>query len=332
LIPANTERLRTNPTVELRSWSAVLYPEWSALLREETGIDNGYRRTGGVDVAFTPREDQELRSMAGRWRTEGVAYERLTPGDFHRVEPALNPDLIAAYFLSDRAQVRNPWHLRALAVAAAKRGVLIRPGEGVVGFERQQGRITGVKTAGGLIPCGSVVLTAGAWTGGLLDGLGVDAPTPPLKGQIVLLKAERPLLRRIVEHGKNYLVPREDGRILVGATEEDAGFDLRPTPVGVRDLIDEALRLCPALAETTVEKSWAGLRPGSLDTRPYIGAVPGFVNAFVAAGHKRAGLQLSTGTAELMTDLVLGRPPRIDLASFRIGRQPASGEDEAFRS
>ncbi len=332
LIPANTERLRTNPTVELRSWSALLYPEWSQALRESTGIDNGYRRTGGVDVAFTADEDRDLRSMTGRWRTEGIAYERLAPSDFGRVEPALSPDLLAAYFLPDRAQVRNPWHLRALEIAAVNLGAIVRPGEGAVGFETSGDRIIAVQTASESIACDQVVITAGPWTGALLDGLGIAAPTPPLKGQIVLLKGNRRSLRRIVEHGKNYLVPRDDGRILIGATEEDAGFDTRPTPIGVRDLLDEALRLCPALAGATVEKTWAGLRPGSLDTRPYIGPVPGYANAFVAAGHKRAGLQLSPATAELITDLVLGRPPRIDLTSFRIGRQPAMGDEEAFRS
>ena len=332
LIPANTERLRTSPTVELRSWSAVLFPEWSAALREETGIDNGYRRTGGVDVAFSPDEEHELKATAGRWRTEGIVFERLAEADFHRVEPALGPGLRAAYFLPDRAQVRNPWHLRALALAAARRGALLRPGQAALGFETAGGRLTAVKTTGGRLPCGVLVIAAGAWSGGLLDGLGVSAPTPPVKGQIVLLKGDRPLLRRIVEHGPRYLVPREDGRVLVGATQEDAGFDTRATPQGVRDLLDEALRLCPVLAEAEVEKAWAALRPGSIDTRPYIGLVPGLSNVIVATGHKRAGLQLAPATAEVVTDLVLGRPPQIDLSGYRIGREPVAAEGEAFRS
>lgn len=332
LIPANTERLRTNPTVELRSWSATLYPEWSAALREETGIDNGYRRTGGVDVALTEAEEHDLRSMAGRWKTERIVFERLAPGDFGRVEPALSPELRVAYFLPDRAQVRNPRHLRALTLAGAARGVVFRPGETVVGFEHQGGRVTAVKTSAGAVACGSLVLAAGAWTGGLIEGLGLRVPTPPLKGQIVLLRSDRPLLRRIVEHGKNYLVPRDDGRVLIGATEENAGFDVRPTPVGVRDLIDEALRLCPSLADAEVESSWAGLRPGTLDTRPYLGPLPGFANAVVATGHKRAGLQLAPATAEVIADVVLGRPPRVDLTPFRPVREPVPGDEDVFRS
>jgi glycine oxidase len=146
-----------------------------------------------------------------------------------------------------------------------------------------------------------------------------------------LLKHDRPLLRRIVEHGKNYLVPREDGRVLIGATEEDAGFDKRSTPVAVRDLIDEALRLCPVLAEAEIEATWAGLRPGSIDTRPYIGLAPGFRNLVIATGHKRAGLQLSPATGELVTSLVLGRTPRLDLTPFRVDREPDQSDD-TFRS
>ena len=332
LIPANTERRETNPIVALRSWSATLYPEWSAALRDETGIDNGYRRTGGVDVALTDAEDQELRSMAGRWKGEGIVFERLAPQDIRRVEPALSPEVRSAYFLPDRAQIRNPRHLRALAVASASRGVLLRPNEAVEGFVVRDGRIVEVKTASHSYSCGTVVLAAGAWTGGLVEGLGLRVPTPPVKGQIVLLHATPPLLRRIVEHGRNYLVPRDDGHVLIGATEEDAGFDVRSTPIAVRDLIDEALRLCPCLENASVAATWAGLRPGSLDSRPYIGALPPFANLFLATGHNRAGLQLSTGTAELVTDLVLGRPPRIDLTPFRPDREPAVAEHAVFRS
>ena len=148
----------------------------------------------------------------------------------------------------------------------------------------------------------------------------------------MLLKADRPLLGRVVEHGKNYLVPRDDGRILIGATEEDAGFDARPTALAARDLLDEALRLCPILGRAAVEATWAGLRPGSIDTRPYIGPAPGIGNLIIATGHKRAGLQLAPATAELVADLVLGRPPRLDLAPFRPDRTPEPADEDAFRS
>lgn len=332
LIPPASERASSSPFEVLRDWSARLYPEWSAQLREETGIDNGFRRTGGVDVAWTADEEVALRTTAGRWRTDGIVYERLAPGDYVRVEPALNPDLRVVYYLPDRAQIRNPWHLHALKAAVERRGVDLRPNESVVGFETAGNRVTAVRTDRGRIDCGLVVVTAGAWSEGLLATLGVKAPTPPVKGQIVLLRAQSGGLRRIVEHGRMYLVPREDGRILVGATEEDAGFDTRTTAQGVRELLDEAVFLVPGLARAEVERSWAGLRPGSIDTRPYIGPAPEHANLLVATGHKRSGLQLSPATAEAIADLVQGRPARIDLNLFRLDREPALVSDDIFRS
>ncbi len=326
------DRLPSNPAAALRALSARLYPEWASALYEETGIDPGYRRSGGVDVARTEAEDDALRSAAGRWRAEGIACERLAPGDFARVEPALDPELRVAYFLADRAQVRNPRLLRALETALTARGGTVAADRGALGFLTENDRATGVRTAAGDVSADVVVVSAGAWSGELLAGLGVVAPTPPVKGQIVLLNPGRPLLRRIVEHGKTYLVPRDDGRILIGATEEEGVSDVRPTADAYRGLFAAAVALCPILADAPVEATWAGLRPGNKDNRAYIGPAPGFRNLFVAAGHKRAGLQLSPATAELVADLVLGRTPRLDLAPFRLDRDPAPAEDDVFRS
>ena len=332
MIPPYTERLTANPTLELRSWSALLYPEWSADLQEATGIDNGFRRTGGVDVAATPHEDDELRSMAGRWRNERVVYERLAPGDFDRVEPALNPDLLVAYWLPDRAQIRNPRHIQALQAALARQDAAIVPHAAVTGFDCSGDRVIGVRTAGGTIACGAVVVAAGAWSEGLLSGLALEMPTPPLKGQIVLLRSDRPLVRRIIEHGRMYLVPRDDGRILIGATEESIGFDDRTTERATADLLAEAHLLCPGLKQADQERTWAGLRPGSVDSRPYLGFAPGWANLVVATGHKRAGIQLAPASAEVVADLIQGHPPRVDLTPFAVGREPSFAPEAAFRS
>jgi glycine oxidase len=331
IIAPEAERPPSSPLAALRSLSAHLHPAWSQALREETGIDNGYRRCGGVDVAANEDEDKALRALAGRWREEGIAWERIPARDFSRVEPALNPDLLAAYFLPDRAQIRNPRHLQALIAACERRDVSLIPEHGIVGLQIIHGRVTGARTAHDLIPCGHAIIAAGPWSSQLLETLGLNVPTPPVRGQIALLKAVAPLLRRIVEHGRNYLVPRDDGRVLVGSTEENVGFDARTTSVAIHDLLAEAIRLCPALAAHELERAWAGLRPGSVDARPYIGPVADVQNLFVATGHNRAGLQLSPGTAELIADLVLGRAPRIDLTPFRLTREPAF-EDDVFRS
>ncbi|MDR3632527.1 MAG: glycine oxidase ThiO [Isosphaeraceae bacterium] len=332
MIAPTSEHVSVHPTVALRSWSARLFSDWSAALLAETGIDNGYRRSGGVDVACNRDEAEALRAAAGRWRAEGVEFERLAYDDIRRVEPALSPSIEVAYYLPDRAQVRNPWHLRALSAAIEGRDATLTPHRAVKGFETSGSRVTAVVTDQGPLPCDCVVVAAGAWSAGVLAELAVTAPTPPVKGQIVLLRPDRPVLKRVVERGSNYLVPRDDGRILVGATEEHVGFDTNVTAQGVLGLLAEALQLCPGLSGATVERCWAGLRPGSIDTRPYIGYAPGFENVIVATGHKRAGLQLSPATAEVVGDLVLRRPPRLDLSPFEVGRQPGQTGDDSFRS
>lgn len=320
-----------HPDAPLRTLGSRLHAEWSEALREETGLDNGYRRCGGLDVGWTADEAESLREAAPLWAEEGIAYRRLDPREFAEVEPGLSPSAEVAYFFPDRAQIRNPWHLRALEVACERRGVLLRPRCPALGFEVVSGRVRAVQTPEGPLPCDRLIVAAGPWSESLLAGLDLDVATPPIRGQIVLLKTPRPVLRRIIEHGHDYLVPRDDGRVLVGSTEENAGFVARTTPRAVRDLIDSALGLCPALGSAEVERAWAGLRPGSLDGRPYIGPAPGLENVIVATGHRRAGLQLSPGTAEVVADLVLGRPPRIDLAPYRVGREPKPFEP-LFRS
>ncbi len=266
------------------------------------------------------------------WRSEAVEYEMLGPREVARIEPGLTPEFHVAYLLPDRAQIRNPRHLKALAAACEERGACLRPGLAVEGFATVDDRVVAVRTAEGPLPCDRVVVAAGAWSGGVLESLGVRQPTPPVKGQIVLLRADRRPLHRIIEHGPKYLVPRDDGRVLVGATEEDAGFDSRPTPGAVRDLLDQAVMLCPSLADAEVERCWAGLRPGNRDNRPTIGPAPGFSNVVVATGHRRAGLQLSTGTAAVVVDLLLDRPPPFDLSLFRPGREPGAPAVGAFLS
>lgn len=331
IIAPPSGRAPIRPAEALRTLSARLYPEWSARLREETGIDNGYHACGGLGVAESAEQDAELAATAGRWREEGIAFERLEPGAFGRVEPGLSRALHAAYFVPGMAQVRNPRHLRALVEACGRLGVRLHPGRAVTGFVGRGGRVTSVETEGGGLPCDRVVIAAGAWSEALLGRLGVAAPTPPVRGQIVLLKAPRPSLSRVVESGSRYLVPRDDGRVLVGSTEELAGFEARTTARAVGDLIALALRLCPSLATAEFERAWAGLRPGSVDGRPYLGPAPGWSNVFVATGHRRVGLQLSPGTAEVLADLVTGRAPRIDLEPYRADREPAA-EDDVFHS
>jgi glycine oxidase len=324
IIPPGDPSHARDPFDQLRAHSSVLFPRLSAELREQTGIDNGYRRSGGLVFHDDPRSGSQTpvweQDPHREWRSEGVRSEEVQGAAMRRLEPALGPDLAAAYFLPELAQVRNPRHLQALLSYCQTQGVRFRPGCPVLGFERQGSRITAAHTSAGSLRAERYLLTAGAWTSGLLEPLGWRPGIRPVRGQIALLQTGTPLFHRILLRGKRYLVPRPDGRVLVGSTEEDAGFDKRTTAEAIQGLLTFAISMVPDLASAHPERSWAGLRPGSPDGLPYIGPVPGIDNLFIAAGHFRAGIQLSPATGLVLKELFLGQPLTVPLDAFRLDR------------
>ncbi|HWB13091.1 MAG TPA: glycine oxidase ThiO [Pirellulales bacterium] len=322
LPPAASQPLR-DPFGALCRLSGDLYPIWSARLREETGVDNGFRQCGGIYLATDEPQEAELQQFSAEWRAQDIRAEPLDGNRLLEREPALATSpyrFRAAWWLPDEAQVRNPRHLKALSLACARRGVELSPGVAVEGFRLAAGRVAEVVTSAGRLAAGQVCIASGPWSKSLLAGLGVDVPLRPVRGQMVLLNSPRPVLRSIINAGKQYLVPRPDGRILVGSTEEDAGFDKRTTAQAVGELLDLAIRLAPPLGELSMETCWAGLRPASHDELPYLGRVPGCQNLFLASGHFRHGLRLSPATAVVMSRLMLGGDPGFDLAAFRVDR------------
>lgn len=308
----------------LMALSFRLHETWATELLAATGIDNGFRRCGGLVVGDTPAEARGLDEHSRDWRAQGIDACRLSRDDIRRIEPALNPDLAAVWHLPETAQLRNPRHLQALAAACSAAGVEIRTDCPVERLLGEGSSVIGVRTARGDLRADAVVVAAGPWSEELLAPVGVTIRTRPIRGQIVLLSTERPLLTAIVERGPCYLVPRPDGKLLIGSTEEDVGFEKGNTPEAIAELIAFAAHLAPATAQATFERAWSGLRPGNADGRPYIGAVEELRGLYVAAGHFRNGLQMSTGTATVIADLVTGRKPPVDLAEFRPDRQAAT--------
>jgi glycine oxidase len=326
MLPPATRRGAIHPWDQLRAISHELHPQWAAALREETGIDNGYRRCGAIYLARRAGEAAALAAMAAYWQEESVQVERLTPEALAKLEPNLAPlarsaGFRTAYLLPDEAQLRNPWHMKALAAACRKRGVEISAGVEAIAFDLAGGRMTGVRTNAETVSARQFCLCSGPWTRMLLEQLGLANGIEPIRGQIVLFRSERPVLTHIVNEGARYLVPREDGRLLAGTTEEEVGFEKQTTPEGIRGLVQFATDLVPALTQADVERTWAGLRPGTVDGLPYLGRIPGLENAFVAAGHFRSGLHLSPATAVEMAKLLCGEPTEVDLSPFHIGRR-----------
>jgi glycine oxidase len=315
LPPSNLEHAQL-PVDCLRGLSGAIFPNLSRELHERTGIDNGYVCCGGLEFMC-----QSKHADAHEWHGLGVTEKLLADEDVIALEPALAPSLGPAVLLEGMAQLRNPRHLQALAAAClATKKVVIHEQTSVESLVVEGNRVKGVCTSSEILDGGAVLVAAGAWTDRLLEPFGCRLGIEPIRGQITLLNPGAVILRRILLWGAQYLVPRLDGRVLIGSTEECAGFDKSTTAAGIGSLLGLGVKLVPSLASAAIERTWAGLRPGSPDGLPFIGPVPGIDNLYVGAGHFRAGIQLSPGTALLLTEMILGRPLSMPMDAFRLDR------------
>lgn len=295
----------------LAHWSQERYQALCNELKQDNGIDPEWTQSG---ILVLNGVESGVQEWCSRWHVrveevEAVRLQALQPG-LSRTGPAL--------WMPEVAQVRNPRLLQSLRVDLTRRKVRLIEHQAVTGFVAENKRILGVQTGTHRWEGGATVLTAGAWSGQLMADLGVAIAVHPIKGQMLLLKGEPGRLTRMVLEGGRYVIPRRDGRILVGSTVEDAGFDKRPTPEVGAALQRFAVELMPELRNYPVERQWAGLRPGSPSGIPYIGQVPGYTNLFLNTGHFRNGVVMGPASARLAADLCLNRKPILDPAPYHV--------------
>jgi glycine oxidase len=244
-----------------------------------------------------------LRSRPGR------RVEELSAAELRRREPALGPQVLGAAHYPDDAQVNPALLSRAVARVAELAGVTVREDHPVQRLVSSGDRVTAVHADTRTYHPGLVVVTAGAWSGGLLGQLGVALPTRPVKGQMLQADCRVSPVRTPLHAGDALFVPRPDGSLVVGVTVEEAGFDDRVTLDGVRQILDGACAVVPAVGRLTWARAWAGLRPATPDELPYMGPVPPFANLWVCAGHFRKGILLAPLCARLVARSILaGRP------------------------
>lgn len=313
-----------HPLDALARRSRELHPMWAQRLIELTGIDNGYHVCGGLYLAQTPGEMASLIANQANWTDEGLQVQEWSNDQIIAKEPHLISAVEAgrvkkAFWMAEEAQLRNPHHLKALEAACQCSNVQLRPHSPVTHLERT-GRQWSLRTDQDQLSAEKVCLAAGAWTALLTKSVGFEPSVVPVRGQMRLYKTDSSFLSSILNEGPRYLVPRKDGLILAGSTEEDAGFDDSTTPDGLQSLQAFSEKWLPSLTPERCVRSWAGLRPGSVDGFPFMGPVPDREGLFVAAGHFRNGLYLSTGSAELMADLITDQIPSIEPTPFQIQR------------
>ncbi|HEV2402245.1 MAG TPA: glycine oxidase ThiO [Candidatus Sulfotelmatobacter sp.] len=295
--------LETPPILQpLATASAHLYPEFAHELEVESGMKVDLRDNG--TILFLSDE-----------HASAATFPR---ADVAQLEPALaeaNPGT-HAIFLHERSV--DPRALTAAAIKTAKnRGVDFSSGDPVTAVHQSENKITGVKTIKTSFAAHKVVNCAGAWAGAIAP---VALPTRPVKGQMLcLVLPSHSLLQHVVRSPKVYLIPRTDGRLLIGATVEEAGFDKRTVASTIQRQHHSALALLPKLSDAKILEDWAGLRPGTPDGLPILGQtdVPGY---YVATGHYRDGILLAPITAQVMADVIEGRSPAHDLTPFSPAR------------
>lgn len=314
------EMTERGPLVDLGIASLRQYPEFLAALSEDADTPLTLAGPGMMRVAVTEPDAQRL-SRAFAWqKTLGLPLEWLDGQAARAQEPALSSSVQAA-LLSPLEQHLPPRLLHeALRNACVRRGVTLRSAA-VCGFEQRGQQVLGVKTAEGTIGGGEVVIAGGAWSREMSAWLGVECPVSPVRGQILALgPLAAPLFRHTVYASHGYLVPRPDGRVVVGATEEKTGFTVQTTAEGIGGLLHMACSLVPELGSAALDSVWAGLRPVSADGLPLVGRSPAWENISLATGHGRNGILLTPVTASLLEQVLAGgAAPPAAFAADRFG-------------
>ena len=301
------------PVNRLARWSQTAYPELAQALGANSQYDVEWIRSGLLVCDST--ETRQAMEWAAR---TGAELVRLDAPTLRKLAPALSTDIDGALYFPEVAQIRNPRLLAALRHDLIGRGVVLREGVEAIGFDHARGQLRGIRTGSGVLPAERCIVAAGAWSAGILKTTGLELLHTPVKGQMLLMHPGIRLISQIVLNAGYYLIPRRDGRILVGSTQEHSGFDKSITPEARAELLAAARSTLPALASVVVERQWAGLRPGSPEGIPVIDRHPGIQGLYLCTGHFRNGLAMAPASARLMADTVLGRSPSFDPAPYRL--------------
>lgn len=327
MLAANLEaEPREESLIALNRASQALWSDFASELESASGLSVGLRTEGTLLLALTADDRARLKHLLAFQTSLGLPLEWLSAAEVRRREPHLAPTMAGAIWSPKDHQVDNRAVAAALRVAVQRAGVTLHEHRAVEEITTAGGRVTGVRARGNIVSADVVVLAAGAWSREIA-GLPNDArpPVRPVKGQMLALRMDpkAPLLNHVVWAPGAYLVPRKDGRLLIGATVEEKGFDPNLTAGGQLALLEATWRALPGIEELPIDEMWAGFRPGSRDDAPIIGAgsVPGLV---YATGHYRNGILLTPITAQAVADLVLDGVVDPAIRSFGLERFTAA--------
>jgi len=302
------------PMVPLGKASLSLYPEFVASVEEISGQRVGFRPKGTIGALFSADAVRDLSTVIALHHGLGLKAEPLRPEDARELEPALSPEVEAAALRPDEASVDNRLLTQGVLAAAQRSGAEIFAGQVVEGIWREGGRCAGLRLRGENAAAKWTVVAAGAFSS-QIDGAQAYAPVRPATGPILALRVDGLEMERVLWSDKIYLVPRNDGRIVAGATVEYVGFEKGVTAGGVETILAAAIELAPGLADARIDETWSGLRPDSPDHLPILG--PTDVDGLLmATGHFRSGVLLTPITARLMREWITLQRVSLDWDRF----------------
>lgn len=331
ILPPNRWESSTDPLDQLRGYSHSLIESVCEQIHAVSGVDPEYKKCGGWYLAGTPGEAAAMTGMVQYWRDLDIHCEQVKLQDVAGREPALAAWVGQsneranvrkhAWFAPGEHQIRPPLLLKALRESCVAKGAAMMPGVNIEKICESSTSVTCDLQDGRTVIGDTIVLSGGSHTGFIDESLSLQNSLVPIRGQILLLKTDQPLLNSVVNVGHRYVLCRQDGNTLVGSCEEEVGFDGSTTDDAIDGLHRFAADLIPDLKDAKVVDRWAGLRPLTFDGFPMIGRVPNRDSIYVASGHFRSGIHCSFGTARLILDLIEDRMTAIDVSPFRVGKQ-----------
>ncbi len=295
----------------LARWSQQYYPKLITDLQNVTDIDSEFIQSGMLYL------DESLHELVAWAKHHQKSYEIIDEDNLKKILPIVSNKCNQAILFPEISQLRNPFFLKALINALLQnKRVSILENTACESILIDKGRVSGVKINQAEIKADSVIACAGAWTGQLLAKFGLERLIQPIKGEMVLLKAEPGFIQHIVNYQGFYLIPRRDGHLLAGSTVESVGLSKTITKQAEDRILGSLYQAIPGLSAFKPIRQWSGLRPGSPSGVPIISQIPEIEGLYVNAGHYRNGLLLAPGSARLMADILLNRTPIINSGPY----------------
>jgi glycine oxidase len=313
--------------VPLGKASLGLYPEFVAQVEEISGKNTGFRLKGTLEALFSHDTKAELSTIIALHHGLGLKAEPLRAEDARELEPALSEEVEAAVLRPEEGSIDNRALTAAILKAAQRSGAEVFSGNGAKAIWREGNRCAGLVLQNERVEAKWTVIAAGCFSA-MIEGIAPYAPVRPAKGQMAALRADDLKMERVLWSEKIYLVPRNDGRILAGATIEYAGFDKRTTAGGIEKILSAAIDLAPDLANARIEETWAGLRPDSPDHLPILGPTD-IDGLLMATGHFRSGILLAPITARLVREWIVEQRASVDWDRFSPLRFQSAARDAA---